>query len=118
MIICRAPFRISFFGGGTDYPEWYENHKGCALSTTINKYSYITCRELPPFFDYNFCLRYFKREEKKTVDEIEHPIIRESLKFLKASQSLDLAHHGDLPARSGLGSSSTFTFVCCTVCTV
>ncbi|MDA9639779.1 kinase [SAR116 cluster bacterium] len=109
MIICRAPFRISFFGGGTDYPEWYENHKGCALSTTINKYSYITCRQLPPFFDYNFCLRYFKREEKKTVDEIEHPIIRESLKFLKASQSLDLAHHGDLPARSGLGSSSAFT---------
>ena len=109
MIICRTPFRISFFGGGTDYPDWYEENGGCVLSTTVNKYSYITCRELPPFFDYKYCLRYYKREEKATLQEIEHPIIRETLNFLKFGQPLDLAHHGDLPARSGLGSSSSFT---------
>lgn len=109
MIISRTPYRISFFGGGTDYPVWYRENGGAVLSTTINKFSYITCRTLPPFFDYNYRLRYFHREETQTVDEIKHPSIRECLKYLKLERGIDLVHHGDLPAQSGMGSSSTFT---------
>jgi len=109
MIISRTPFRISFFGGGTDYPVWYEENKGRVISTAINKYSFITLRELPPFFGYKHRLRYFKREEVGSIDEIEHPSIRECLKYLKIDKQIDLVHHADLPAQSGLGSSSTFT---------
>ena len=109
MIICRTPFRISFFGGGTDYPEWYKNNEGRVLSTTINKYSYINCRYLPPFFDYKFRIRYFKREETQIINEIKHPSVRECLNFLKFKKGVDIVHNADLPARSGLGSSSTFT---------
>jgi D-glycero-alpha-D-manno-heptose-7-phosphate kinase len=109
MIISRTPFRISFFGGGSDYPAWYEKNGGAVLSTTINKYCYITVRHLPPFFDYNFRIRYFHREETKKISEIIHPSVREVLKYLKIKNGLDLVHHADLPAMSGLGSSSTFT---------
>ena len=109
MIICRTPFRISFFGGGTDYPEWYKNNEGRVISTTINKYSYINCRYLPPFFDYKFRIRYFKREETQIINEIKHPSVRECLNFLKFKKGVDIVHNADLPARSGLGSSSTFT---------
>lgn len=109
MIICRTPFRISFFGGGTDYPEWYKNYEGRVISTTINKFSYINCRYLPPFFDYKFRIRYFKREETKNIDEIKHPSVRECLNYLKFTKGVDIVHNADLPARSGLGSSSTFT---------
>lgn len=109
MIISRTPYRISFFGGGTDYPAWYREHGGAVLSTSINKYSYITCRKLPPFFEYSYRLRYFHREETQTVDEIKHPSIRECLKYLKIEHGIDLVHHGDIPAQSGMGSSSTFT---------
>ena len=108
MIISRTPYRISFFGGGTEYPAWYKEHGG-VLSTAINKYSYITCRKLPPFFDYTYRLRYFHREEVHDVDEIKHPSIRECLKYLKIDYGIDLVHHGDIPAQSGMGSSSTFT---------
>ena len=65
MIISKTPFRMSFFGGGTDFPQWYNNYGGCVLTTTINKYCYINLRKLPPFFNYQFRLRYFKSEEKK-----------------------------------------------------
>lgn len=109
MIICRTPFRVSFFGGGTDYPAWYNNNDGRVVSTTINKYSYINCRYLPPFFEYNYRIRYFKREETKTVEQIKHPSVRECLKFLKFKKGIEIVHNADLPARSGLGSSSTFT---------
>lgn len=109
MIISRAPYRISFFGGGTDYPDWYKNNGGSVLSTSINKYSYITCRYLPQFFDYKYRIRYYKREEVCSVEEIEHPVIRECLKMLDIKEGLDIVHHGDLPAQSGIGSSSTFT---------
>lgn len=109
MIISRTPFRVSFFGGGTDYPAWYREHGGAVLSTSINKYCYITCRFLPPFHDFKYLIRYYKREEAQTVDEIQHPSVRECLKFLGITQGVDLVHHADLPARSGLGSSSTFT---------
>ncbi len=109
MIISRTPFRISFFGGGTDYPAWYREHGGAVLSTAINKYCYITCRYLPPFHDFKHLIRYYKREEAQTVDDIQHPSVRECLKYLEFEQGIDLVHHADLPARSGLGSSSTFT---------
>lgn len=109
MIISRTPFRISFFGGGTDYPAWYRENGGAVLSTAINKYCYITCRYLPPFHNFKHLIRYYKREEAQTVDDIQHPSVRECLKFLEFEQGIDLVHHADLPARSGLGSSSTFT---------
>ena len=109
MIISRTPFRISFFGGGTDYPVWYRENGGRVISTTIDKYCYVTLRELPPFFKFKYLLRYFEREEVNTVDEIKHPSIRECLKYLDMKKNIELVHHADLPAQSGLGSSSTFT---------
>jgi D-glycero-alpha-D-manno-heptose-7-phosphate kinase len=109
MIICRTPFRISFFGGGTDYPAWYRTHGGAVLATTIDKYCYLTCRYLPPFFEHRIRLVYRKIETCKTVDEIAHPVVREGLKFLTIDRGIELHHDGDLPARSGMGSSSAFT---------
>lgn len=109
MIICRTPLRISFFGGGTDYPVWYREHGGKVLSTSINKYSFITLRYLPPFFDYKYRIRYYKREEVNHLDEIKHPSIRECVRHMGVERGIDVVHHGDLPAMSGLGSSSSFT---------
>jgi D-glycero-alpha-D-manno-heptose-7-phosphate kinase len=109
MIITRTPFRISFFGGGTDYPVYYKEHGGAVLSTTINKYCYINCRYLPPFFDYKYRIRYTMREETKNVSEIEHPSVRECLKFVNAGKGIEMVHTSDIPARSGIGSSSSFT---------
>ena len=109
MIICRTPTRISFFGGGTDYPKWYMDNGGEVLSTSINKYSYITIRYLPKFFDYKFRIRYYKTEETQTVHEIKHPSVRECALFLGLDSGFEIAHNSDLPAGSGLGSSSTFT---------
>ena len=101
--------RISFFGGGTDYPIWYREHGGAVISSTINKYSYITSRWLPPFFEFKHRARYFIKEETQTINEIRHASIRECSKFLNIKDGLDIVHTADLPARSGLGSSSTFT---------
>jgi D-glycero-alpha-D-manno-heptose-7-phosphate kinase len=109
MIICRTPFRISFFGGGTDYPSWYRQHGGAVLATTIDKYCYLTCRYLPPFFEHRLRIVYRKIECCSTVDEVSHPAVRETLRFLKFDRGLELHHDGDLPARSGMGSSSAFT---------
>jgi D-glycero-alpha-D-manno-heptose-7-phosphate kinase len=108
MIISRTPYRISFFGGGTDYPSWYRIHGGQVIATTINKYCYISARYLPPFFDHNFRVVYSRIENCRTVDEIEHPAVRECLRYLNFEQGLEIHHDGDLPARSGLGSSSSF----------
>ncbi|MBI4620208.1 MAG: kinase [Desulfobacterales bacterium] len=109
MIITRTPFRISFFGGGTDYPVWYLEHGGAVLSTTINKFCYITCRYLPPFFDHKFRIRYTKREETQTIDEIAHPSVRECLRYMGIDKGVEIVHTGDIPALSGIGSSSSFT---------
>ena len=109
MIITRTPLRISFFGGGTDYPVYYRKHGGKILSTTISKYNYLTVRELPPFFDHKYRIRYFKSEYKNTIKEIDHPSVRECLKFLDFSKGIELVHTGDVPAMSGLGSSSAFS---------
>lgn len=109
MIISRTPFRVSFFGGGTDYPDWFKNHPGAVLATTIDKYCYLTCRYLPPFFDHKSRILYSQIENVKTIDEIDHPAVREVLRFLKVDEGVEVHHDGDLPARTGLGSSSSFT---------
>lgn len=109
MIISRTPFRISFFGGGTDYPVWYKKHGGAVLATSINKYCYITCRYLPPFFDHKHHIVYSKAEYTKNVSEILHPAVRESLLYMDISKGVEIHHDGDLPARAGLGTSSSFT---------
>lgn len=109
MIISRTPFRISFFGGGTDYPVWYRENGGAVLSTSFNKYCHISCRYLPPFFDYKFLIRYRIREETKTIDEIIHPSVRECLRFMRIERGVEIIHTGDIPAQSGIGSSSAFT---------
>jgi D-glycero-alpha-D-manno-heptose-7-phosphate kinase len=109
MIICRTPFRISFFGGGTDYPSWYRQHGGAVLAATIDKYCYLTCRHLPPFFEHSFRIVYRKIETCHRPEEISHPAVRETLRHLGFNRGLELHHDGDLPARSGMGSSSAFT---------
>ena len=109
MIISRTPFRISFFGGGTDYPVWYRENGGAVLNATINKYCYISCRFLPPFFDYKYRIRYTCREEKQAISEIQHPSVRECLRYMMVNKGVEMVHTSDLPARSGIGSSSAFT---------
>jgi len=109
MIISRTPFRISFFGGGTDYPAWYRDNGGAVLSTTIDKYCHISCRYLPPFFEHRHRIVYSKFEHVNAIDEIAHPAVREVFRFMDVRDGLEIHHDGDLPARSGLGSSSSFT---------
>ena len=109
MIISRTPFRISFFGGGTDYPAWYREHGGSVLATTIDKYCYLTCRYLPPFFEHRLRILYSRIELCRSVDEIVHPAVREVLRYLGIDRGVEIHHDGDLPARSGMGSSSAFT---------
>ena len=109
MIISRTPFRVSFFGGGTDYPDWFHEHGGAVLATTIDKYCYISVRELPPFFDHRFRVVYSIVENVREVAEIAHPAVRAVLQRLEVDKGLEIHHDGDLPARSGLGSSSAFT---------
>lgn len=109
MIISRTPFRVSFFGGGTDYPGWYLEHGGAVLVTTIDKYCYLTCRYLPPFFEHKFRIIYSKVENCRTIDDIQHPAAREVIRYLGIERGLEIHHDADLPARSGLGSSSAFT---------
>jgi D-glycero-alpha-D-manno-heptose-7-phosphate kinase len=108
MIISRTPFRISFFGGGTDYPDWYLKHGGAVLSTTFDKYCYITCRELPPFFDHKYRIAYSVVENAKDICDIKHPAVRAVLQEIGFDQGLEIHVDADLPARSGLGSSSSF----------
>lgn len=109
MIITRTPFRLSFFGGGTDYPIWYREHGGAVLATTIDKYCYISCRFLPPFFDHRHRIVYSKIENVREIREIEHPAVKAVLGWMRWERGLEVHHDGDLPARSGLGSSSSFT---------
>jgi D-glycero-alpha-D-manno-heptose-7-phosphate kinase len=108
MIITRTPYRVSFFGGGTDYPGWYRNNNGAVLATTIDKYCYITCRRLPQFFEHKHRIVYSKIENVSSNDEIQHPAVRAALNWMNVEDGLEIHHDGDLPARSGLGSSSSF----------
>jgi D-glycero-alpha-D-manno-heptose-7-phosphate kinase len=109
MVITRTPLRISFFGGGTDYPVWYREHGGAVLATTIDKSCYITCRRLPPFFEYHSRISYSKVENVRDNKLIEHPSVRGCLRFLGIEDGVEIHHIADLPARTGLGTSSAFT---------
>ena len=107
MIITRTPFRMSFFGGGTDIASFYEEHGGAVLSTTFDKYCYVNVRHLPRFFDYRTHLTYSRTEYVNGVDEIQHPLIREAMRLLDIRE-IRLMYDADLPARTGLGTSSSF----------
>ena len=109
MILTRTPYRISFFGGGTDHPMWYEKNGGAVLSASIDKYCYISCRFLPPFFKYRHRIVYSKQESVNNIDEIDHPSVRECMRYVKQKHGLEIHHDGDIPSMSGLGSSSSFT---------
>ena len=109
MIISRTPYRISYFGGGTDYHTWYQEHGAAVLSTTINQYCYLLCRTLPPFFEHKSRIVWSRVEEVAQHASIQHPAVRAVLEYLKINQGVEVNHQGDLPARSGLGSSSAFT---------
>src|SRR3990167_10775774 len=104
MIIVRTPFRISFLGGGTDYPTWYQEHGGAVLATSIDKYCYLTCRYLPPFFEHRYRLVYSRIETVSDPKDFEHPAVRAILQHTAQQRGLEIHHDGDLPARSGLGS--------------
>ena len=107
MIITQTPFRISFFGGGTDFPEYYEDNGGAVLSTTFDKYCYVNMRHLPEFFDYKNEFCYSIIERTTSIEEIKHPAIKEAMKMMKM-QNIRLSYEADLPARTGLGTSSSF----------
>ena len=108
MIISKTPYRISFMGGGSDYPEWYVKNGGLTLSTTIDKYIYISCRNLPPFFKHKYRIVWSQLEQVKKIGHIKHNVVREMLKHFKIKNGLEIHYDGDLPARSGMGSSSVF----------
>ena len=107
MVITKTPFRISFFGGGTDIEEFFNDNGGAVLSTTFDKYCYVNVRHLPRFFEYSTELSYSKIERVVRVDEIQHPAIRNAMKMLDMHE-IRLTYEADLPARSGLGTSSSF----------
>ena len=109
MIISRTPFRVSFFGGGTDFPEFYEEHGGTVLLTAIDQYCYISLHALSPFFKHKFRASYATTESVTEPSEFKHPLIRETLLHLMVKQGLEISHVADLPGRTGLGSSSSFT---------
>jgi len=109
LILSRTPHRISFFGGGTDYPEYYLEHGGKTLGVTIDKYSYLNVRKLPPFFNHKHRIVYSKQENVNSFEEIQHPSVRETLKYFNIKHGISINHDGDIPARSGMGSSSAFT---------
>lgn len=107
MVITQTPFRMSFFGGGTDFPGFYEKYGGSVISTTFDKYCFVTVSHLPRFFDYKNQITYSKIERTNTIEEIEHPAVREAMKYLNMHE-LRMVYEADLPARSGLGTSSSF----------
>jgi D-glycero-alpha-D-manno-heptose-7-phosphate kinase len=109
VIITRTPFRLSLFGGGTDYPAWFREHGGAVFGAAINKYCYLTLRELPPFFEHRHRIVYSKVETVSRNEDIQHPAVRGILKHLQVNEGLEIHHDADLPARSGIGSSSSFT---------
>jgi D-glycero-alpha-D-manno-heptose-7-phosphate kinase len=110
MIIAKTPLRVSFFGGGTDFPAWYKNNGGMVISSSIDKYCYILLRNFPPFFPFKYRLRYHQTEVAKEIKDIKHQVIREVLnKYHKKNNGLEIFYFADVPALSGLGSSSAFT---------
>lgn len=108
MIVSKTPFRISFFGGGTDFPEWYNENGGIVISMAIDKHCYISLREAP-FASSNYIVRYRKTEQVNTINNIQHPSVKNCYKFFNCEKKLELVHYADIPDRSGIGSSSSFT---------
>lgn len=109
MIIARSPYRVSFFGGGSDYPSWYKEHGGAVLTSTIDKYCYMSVRYMPPFLGCKYNVCWSKMERVNNLEEIEHAGVRGCLEYMGVDEGFEINHAGDLPARSGLGSSSSFT---------
>jgi D-glycero-alpha-D-manno-heptose-7-phosphate kinase len=109
MIISKTPYRISFFGGGTDFPDYYNNHDGCVIGSTIDKYCYISLRKLPPFFKNKHRIVWSKIQLPNTINQIRHPSIKGILNYFKIKEGIEIHHIGDLPAFSGIGSSSSFS---------
>jgi len=109
MLISRTPYRFSLYGGGLDYPEWYENETALVLCAGLDYYCYQTVRRLPPFFNHRYRVAYSAVETTSTVDEIKHPAVREVLREFGNDMPIEISHVGDLPSRSGIGSSSAFT---------
>ena len=109
MIISKTPYRISFFGGGSDYPNWFNKYTGKVLSTTINKHIYLSCRYLPNFFNHKYRIVWSRIENVKKINQIKHLAVKNLLKYLKFNEGIEIHYDGDLPARSGMGSSSCFT---------
>ena len=107
MIVSKSPFRVSFFGGGTDFPEWYLKEGGCVIGSAIDKYSYLFVRKLPPFFKHRYRIVYSKIELVKNLENIKHPAFKHILKHFNPKYGLEFLYNGDLPAKSGLGSSSS-----------
>jgi D-glycero-alpha-D-manno-heptose-7-phosphate kinase len=108
MIISKTPYRISFFGGGSDYPEWYKKNEGEVISTSINHYLYITLRDLPPYFDHKYLVSYSQIERVKKISEIKHRVIKLALSKFNINNGLEIHYDGDIPSKSGMGSSSAF----------
>jgi len=109
MLISRTPFRLSFYGGGLDYPSWYKKNKARVLCAGLDYHCYLTVRELPPFFNHKFRVSYSRVETTNKFEDINHPSVREVLRKFGEGKSIEISHIGDLPARSGIGSSSSFT---------
>jgi D-glycero-alpha-D-manno-heptose-7-phosphate kinase len=108
MITTKTPFRVSLFGGGTDHPDWFNANGGMVVSMAIDKYCYVSARRLPPFFNHKFRISYSKIEYADSVDQIEHPVVREGIRNFAPNGELEIHHQADLPGRSGIGSSSAF----------
>ncbi len=109
MVIARTPMRISFLGGGTDYPDYYRRHGGMTLATSIDKYTFITVKKLPWYFDHKIKVHYSALERCDTIDELKHTSVRECLRHMGVTKEIEIHYAGDLPARTGMGSSSSFT---------
>ena len=108
MIISKTPYRISFFGGGSDYPEWYKYNVGEVISTTIDKYLYISMRDLPSFYGTKYRIYHSKIEEVNKIEAIKHRVIKHGLHYFKINKGLEIHYNGEIPPRSGMGSSSSF----------
>lgn len=108
-VVSQTPYRVSFFGGGTDYPAWYRENPGAVLATSIDKYCYLLCRWLPPFFEHKHRIVWSHIETVQEIEEIKHPSARETLKFMEITNGVEIHHAGDLPAMTGMGTSSAFT---------
>lgn len=109
MITSKTPYRLSLFGGGTDYPDWFSKHPSVVISAAMANYCYVSIKKLPPFFDHKYRISYSKIEHAKSIEDIDHPAIRSCLSFTNILDGLSIHYDGDLPARSGIGSSSSFT---------